>query len=156
MTIDPFEHLPPMTPEEVERVRQRAMAVPIASALGLQVLGLGRGVCRMMMTRDPKFDGIDKSMHGGFLATLADSAGAFALLTVIDPDEAVTTTEFNIRYLAPVHERVTVTARVLKAGRTLCPIVAEIHDDEGRLVAHAGMTYMRVHRDSGGGSGGSR
>jgi len=50
-------------------------------------------------------------------------------------DEAVTTTEMNIRFLAPVHERVTVTARVLKAGRTLCPIVAELHDEDGTLVA---------------------
>jgi uncharacterized protein (TIGR00369 family) len=148
MNVDPFEDLPPMTPEEVEVVRARAMAVPISSALGLQLLGLKRGVCVMMMTRDPKFDGIYASMHGGFLMTLADSAAAFALLTVIPSDESITTTEMNIRFLAPVHDRVTVTARVLKAGRTLCPIVAELHDEEGRLVAHAGMTYMRVNRDS--------
>jgi uncharacterized protein (TIGR00369 family) len=150
MTNDPFEHLPPMTPEEVEKVRARAMAVPISSALGLQLLGLNRGVCVMMMTRDPQFDGIYASMHGGFLMTLADSASAFALLTVIPPDESITTTEMNIRFLAPVHERVTATARVLKAGKTLCPIVCELHDESGRLVAHAGMTYMRVRRDSGG------
>lgn len=156
MTVDPFEHLPPMTPEEVERVRQRALAVPISTALGLQILGLGRGVCRMMMTRDPRFDGIFRSMHGGFLATLANSAAAFALLTVIDPEEPITTTELNIRYLAPVHERVTATARVLKAGRTLCPIVVEVHDEHGTLVAHAGMTYMRVARDSGGGAAARR
>lgn len=67
---------------------------------------------------------------------------------MVDPDEAVTTTEMNIRFMAPVHDRVVVTARVLKAGRTLCPLVAELHDDGGRLVAHAGMTYMRVRRDT--------
>jgi len=60
----------------------------------------------------------------------------------------VTTTEMNIRFLAPVHGRVVVTARVLKVGKTLCPLVAELHDEAGRLVAHAGMTYMRVRRDS--------
>ena len=42
----------------------------------------------------------------------------------------------------------TVTARVLEVGTTLCPLVAELHDDAGRLVAPAGMTYMRVRRDS--------
>ena len=152
MANDPFEHLPAMTPEEVERVRERVMAVPISTALGLQLLGLNRGVCVMMMTRDPAYDGIFASMHGGFLMTLADSAAAFALLTVIPADEAITTTEMNIRFLAPVHERVTVTARVLKVGKTLCPMVCELHDESGRLVAHAGMTYMRVHRDSGGGT----
>ena len=72
MNVDPFEDLPPMTPEEVEKVRARAMSVPISGALGLQLLGLNRGVCVMRMTRDEKFDGIYKSMHGGFLMTLAD------------------------------------------------------------------------------------
>ena len=151
MNVDPFEDLPPMTPEEVEQIRARAMSVPISSALGLQLLGLNRGVCVMRLTRDPKFDGIYQSLHGGFLMTLADSAAAFALLTVIPADEPITTTEMNIRFLAPVHDDVTATARVLKAGKTLCPIVAELHDDAGTLVAHAGFTYMRVRRDSGGG-----
>ena len=137
-----------MTDAEVSRVRERAMAVPISSALGLTVVALERGMCRLAMTRDPKYDGIYRSLHGGLMMTLADSAGAFALLSLVDIDEAVTTTEMNIRFLAPVHDRAIVTARVLKLGKTLCPLVAELHDDAGRLVAHAGMTYMRVRRDS--------
>jgi len=147
--VDPqFAHLPPLTPDEVERIRARALAVPISTALTFDFVALERGLCRIAMPRDPKFDGIYRSLHGGLLMTLADSAGAFALVTVIEPDEAITTTEMNIRFLSPVHDRATVTARVLKLGKTLCPIVAEIHDEKGRLAAHAGMTYMRVHRDS--------
>ncbi len=161
MNSSPFAHLPPMTDDEVAGIRTRAMAVPISSALGLSLVSIERGVCRLAMVRDPKFDGIYRSLHGGLMMTLADSAGAFALLTVVGPDEAVTTTEMNIRFMAPVHDRVVVTARVLKAGKTLCPLVAELHDDGGRLVAHAGMTYMRVRRDSSAqdtnrGPGGSR
>ena len=90
-----------MTDDEVARVRERALAVPISSARGLTLVSLERGVCRLAMTRDPRFDGIYRSLHGGLMMTLADSAGAFALLTVVDPDEAVTTTEMNIRFLAP-------------------------------------------------------
>jgi uncharacterized protein (TIGR00369 family) len=148
MNPSPFAHLPPMTDDEAARLRARAMAVPISSALGFTVVSLERGVCRLAMPRDPRFDGIYRSLHGGLLMTLADSAGAFALLTVVGPDEAVTTTEMNIRFLAPVHDEAIVTARVLKVGKTLCPLVAELHDGAGQLVAHAGMTYMRVRRDS--------
>jgi uncharacterized protein (TIGR00369 family) len=137
-----------MTDAEVSRVRERAMAVPISSALGLELVSIERGQCRLAMTRDPNFDGIYRSLHGGLMMTLADSAGAFALLSLVDADEAVTTTEMNIRFLAPVHDRAIATARVLKLGKTLCPLVAELHDDGGRLVAHAGMTYMRVRRNS--------
>lgn len=42
MNPSPFSHLPPMTDDEVARVRERAMAVPISSALGLSLVSLER------------------------------------------------------------------------------------------------------------------
>jgi acyl-coenzyme A thioesterase PaaI-like protein len=50
----------------------------------------------------------------------------------------------NMRFLSPVRGRVFAHARVLKVGRSLCPIVADVVDEAGRLVGHAGMTYMRL------------
>ena len=38
-------------------------------------------------------------------------------------------------------------ARVLKVGRSLCPIVVDLVDEKERMVAHAGMTYMRLGRE---------
>jgi uncharacterized protein (TIGR00369 family) len=87
-------------------------------------------------------------MHGGLMMTLADSAGAFALLTLIDVESRITTTEMNIRFLAPVRDRVIAHARVLKVGRSLCPILVDLVDERGRMVAHAGMTYMRLGKEA--------
>ena len=143
-----FAHLPPLTAAEQDALVARAMAVPISSALDYECVGLARGVCALAWRRDPRYDGIFRSMHGGLMMTLADSAGAFALLTVIDLDTRLTTTEMNIRFFAPVKDRIIAVARVLKAGRTLSPILVDILDDDGRLVAHAGMTYMRLGRET--------
>ncbi len=143
-TEHPAARLPPLSPEEKKRIVERGRAVPITASLGLEFVHLERGRCSIRMVRDRRFDGIYESLHGGLLMTLADSAGAFAVLTLIEPDEIITTTEMNIRFLAPVCDAVTAEARVLKVGRTLCPIEADLTDDEGQLVAHAGMTYMRV------------
>ena len=143
-----FEHLPPLTEAEIARLWQRARDVPISTTLGLDFVAIARGTCSLGWTRDPRYDGIFHSMHGGLMITLADSAAAFALLTLIDPDSRITTTEMNIRFLSPVRERVIAHARVLKAGRSLCPILVDLVDDRGRMVAHAGMTYMRLGRDS--------
>jgi len=142
-----FEDLPPMTQPEIDRLWARARAVPISETLGLDFVAIERGKCALGWTRDPRYDGIFRSMHGGLMITLADSAAAFALLTVIDPDSRITTTEMNIRFLAPVRERVIAHARVLKAGRSLCPITVDLVDAGGRMVAHAGMTYMRLGRE---------
>ncbi len=146
--VDPFASMPPLTAAEVDALWGRARAVPMSSALGFELVALARGRCTIAWTRDPRYDGIYRSIHGGLLITLADSAGAFALLTVIDPDSRVTTTEMNIRFLAPVRGRVRAEARVLKVGRSLCPIVADLVDDAGQLVAHSGMTYMRLGREA--------
>jgi uncharacterized protein (TIGR00369 family) len=143
----PEAGLPPLREDEKSAILARGRAVPIAATLGLEFVRLERGLCSIRMVRDRRFDGIYESLHGGLLMTLADSAGAFAVLTLIPVDESITTTEMNIRFLAPVRGAVTAEARVLKVGRTLCPIDADLIDDDGRLVAHAGMTYMRVRRD---------
>jgi uncharacterized protein (TIGR00369 family) len=145
---DPFPDLPPLTEAEIQALWQRAKGVPISTTLGFEFVAMRRGECTLAWNRDPRYDGIYRSMHGGLMMTLADSAGAFALLTVIDADSRVTTTEMNIRFLAPVRERVVARARVLKVGRSLCPIVVDLEDAAGRLVAHAGMTYMRLGRET--------
>ena len=145
--MPPFSDLPPLTQPEIEVLWARARAVPISLTLGFDFVLIERGTCSLGWTRDARYDGIFRSMHGGLMMTLADSAAAFALLTLIDPDSRITTTEMNIRFLAPVRERVIAHARVLKAGRSLCPILVDLVDGSGRMVAHAGMTYMRLGRE---------
>ena len=144
---DPFAALPPLTEAEIARLWERARDVPISTTLGFEFAAIARGTCSLAWTRDSRYDGIFRSMHGGLMMTLADSAAAFALLTVIDSDSRITTTEMNIRFLAPVRERVIAHARVLKVGRSLCPITVDLVDAGGRMVAHAGMTYMRLGRE---------
>jgi acyl-coenzyme A thioesterase PaaI-like protein len=48
----------------------------------------------------------------------------------------------NIRFLAPCLSDVTVQARVIKAGRTLCPVAVELFDAQNRQVAVAQVTYI--------------
>jgi uncharacterized protein (TIGR00369 family) len=43
--------------------------------------------------------------HGGVIATLADTAVAFALMTIIQPGEMVTTAEFKINFFSGGQER---------------------------------------------------
>jgi uncharacterized protein (TIGR00369 family) len=140
--------LPPLTVDQIARLWERARAVPVSTTLGLDFVAIARGTCSLGWTRDPRYDGIFHSMHGGLMMTLADSAGAFALLTLIDTDSRVTTTEMNIRFLAPVRDRVIAHAKVLKVGRSLCPILVDLVDERGRMVAHAGMTYMRLGKEA--------
>lgn len=125
-------------------IERRARGVPIFETLGFRDFELGEGTCRIRIARDPAYDGIYESLHGGILMTLADSAAAFAVLSLVDPDERITTTDMGIRFLAPARSDVVAEARVLKLGRTLVPSSVDLTDAGGTRVALAQVTYMRL------------
>jgi uncharacterized protein (TIGR00369 family) len=94
--------------------------------------------------RDRRFDGIMETLHGGLLMTIADTTACWVVLTHWGPRTRLATTDMNIRFLAPCNSGVTCRARVIRAGRTLCPTAVDLFDADGRLVAVAQVTYIRL------------
>lgn len=142
-------HHPPIVPLNEAKARaimDRVRPIPIVDTLGLRVVEFGEGYCRATAPYDPKYDGIFASFHGGLLSTVADSIACFAILTRIDPDEAVTTTDMTIRFLAPCRSDVTAVAKVIKIGKTLCPVAVDLFDAGGVHVSSAHVTYIRLAR----------
>lgn len=139
---------PLATPEadgdQARAVRRRFEGIPITSALRLRLLSLGEGAATLLAPYDPAHDGIFRSFHGGLLMTLADTAACIAILTRTGAEAQVTTTDMNIRFLAPARSDVTALAQLIKFGRTLCPVAVEMKDAAGVLIAVAQVTYMRL------------
>jgi uncharacterized protein (TIGR00369 family) len=134
-------------PEDLRRaIERRVAAIPISGTLGLELLEVGEGTCRARVPRDPRYDGVFASFHGGLMATVADSVACFAILTLTGAEQVLTTTDMSIRFLAPCLTDLFATARVIKRGRTLCPVAVDLHDAEGRHVALAQVTYMLLDR----------
>ena len=52
----------------------------------------------------------------------------------------------NIRFLAACLTDVTADARVIKFGSTLCPVAISLRDANGKEVAVAQVTYIRLHK----------
>lgn len=127
-------------------ILDRVQRIPIFDTLRMRVDELGEGFCRATVPYDHKFDGVYESFHGGLLMTVADSVACFAVMTMTGPDEAMTTTDMNIRFLAPCRSDLTAEARVIKLGRTLCPLAIDLFDAAGVRVAVAQVTYIRLGR----------
>lgn len=125
-------------------IRERMHRVPIFSTLGFSNITLGVGSFECTVARDPQFDGIFDSFHGGLLMTAADSAAAIVSLSVWGASSRITTTEMSIRFLAPARSSVRLLAQAIKRGRTLIPVAANVWRDDGTLVAVAAVTYMRL------------
>jgi uncharacterized protein (TIGR00369 family) len=126
-----------------EALARRLEKIPIFKTLHLKVDAADHGRAVLTAPYDAAYDGIFESFHGGLLMTLADTAACVAVLTMLEADAAITTTDMNIRFLAPCRSDATAEARVIKRGKTLCPVSVEIRDQQG-AVAIAQVTYMRL------------
>ena len=84
-------------------------------------------------------------LHGGALASLMDSASAFAVLTLLEPGERTVTVDLTLHFMRPVSEgRVEARGRVLRAGRRVFTVSIEATDAAGKSVATALTTYLKT------------
>lgn len=114
----------------------------------LEDVAVGRVRLRLPMTPDLGTFGGDR-MHGGAIASAIDAATASATRTLRGPDEprwrSLATTDLNVSYLEAASGDVVVDAEVLRSGRSMAFVRAEVHDDAGRLVA-VGRASLAIRR----------
>ena len=139
-----------LSQELVSELHERLNSVPITATLRIEVVELDEGYCETRTPRDLRYDGIFESFHGGLLMTVADTTACWAILTKAGAEARLTTTDMNIRFLAPCLSDLTAKARLIKFGRTLCPVEVNLFDADGRHVAVAQVTYMLLGKAAGG------
>jgi uncharacterized protein (TIGR00369 family) len=132
----------PISPELQEAILRRVHSIPIVKTMQMKVLSIAEGYCEILAPRSIAYDGVFESFHGGLLMTLADSTACFAILTRTGEKVRLTTTDMNIRFLAPCFTDAVAKARVIKIGRTLCPVAVDLYDTNDRHVAVAQVTYI--------------
>src|ERR1700719_239156 len=110
--------------------------------LGLEVEKLYEGGAVLGMTVDQNHRQIHNVVHGGVIATLADTAGAIAAYTVSAVGAELATIELKINYLLPIAEgKVEAEGRVLRAGRNFIVVECDVRNAQGQLAAKALMTF---------------
>jgi acyl-CoA thioesterase len=109
-----------MSPQQIAEATRDAMWADdrASQALGMRVLAIGPGTATLTMAvRDDMLNGHDLC-HGGLVATLADSAFAYACNA---HNEVTVASGFDINLLAAAHLGDVLTARAIevnKAGRS--------------------------------------
>ena len=93
------------------------------------------------------------TVHGGYAATLLDSACGIAVHSTLGPGRGHTTLELKVSYLRGLSDRsgmVRATGRVVSSGRRVAFAEASLHDGEGRLCATATSTLLVFDVEPGG------
>jgi len=134
-----------LDPARVERAREAFGLVPYAKLLGLELGEVGRGVASVRLEVREELKQYQGVVHGGAVASLIDTAAAFAVLTQLEINERVTTTDLTIHYLRPANSgRLTATARIVRTGRRLVVLTVEVTNDQEILVATAVTGYIKL------------
>ena len=129
----------------VARIHEAFASVPYAKFLGLELGAMKPGEASLHLEVRDELRQNQGVVHGGAVASLIDTASAFAVVTQLEPHERVTTTDLTIHYLRPVTAgRLTATARTVRAGRRLFVLSVEVMDDRQRMVATAVTTYIKL------------
>jgi uncharacterized protein (TIGR00369 family) len=133
---------PGLAPDLLERLRRRLSASPALACLeaSLEELELDHAVLRLPY-REQITNG-SGTIHGGILATLADTAVAFALATNFNGKMGFATSDLTIHFLRRARGDVRARARIIKKGKRVNVGEVQIVDAEDREVARALTSFL--------------
>ncbi len=120
-------------------------APPIGSHIGLQIVRVVDGDVVMTAEPDESHYNPIGAVHGGFFATLLDSACGCAVHSTLPTGVGYTSLEMKVSFLRPITiETGTVTAHgwVTKRGRNASFAEADIRDKRGNVLATATSTCL--------------
>ena len=118
---------------------------PIAHVLNFTLTGASEG--RAEFTGEPKADYFNPMgiIHGGWMATLLDSAMGCAVHSVLNPRETYTTLEYKVNCVRAVTAqtgKMVCEGKIIHRGRTIATSEAALKDAKGKLYAHGVTTCM--------------
>ena len=125
----------------VEELRQRLRDTAFYRWSGIELVDAEPGEVEVAFEAGPEHVNIQGLVHGGMLATLADTAMGLAVRTKLEPGRRHVTVQLGVEFLAPGRRgRIVARGRVVKIGRQLGFAEADVLDDRGRLLARARST----------------
>jgi uncharacterized protein (TIGR00369 family) len=117
----------------------------IAETLDFLILEVDPGRALFQGTPLPRHFNPMGGIHGGWYATLLDSALGCAIHTMMPVGRAYTTAELGVnlvKAIGPKVQRVRAEGKVLHCGRQLATAEARIYGPDGTLYAHATTTCL--------------
>ena len=113
--------------------------------VGIEFVDIGEGWATLKLKMQDKLKQPQGILHGGATATLIDTAMAFAVISKLAEDEKAATVNLTVHYLRSVIKgEIVCTARIVKAGKRLLTVSAEVVNDEEKMTATAISTYSKI------------
>lgn len=135
--MTPSQDLPPAV---LARIRASFAAQAMMATLGATLTDLGPGRARIEAPILPGSRQQHGYAHAGLTFSIGDSAAGYAALGIMPEGAEVLTTEMKIHLLAPARgERLIARGRVIKPGRRLVIVQADVHAEADGRETHVAL-----------------
>lgn len=124
----------------------RVCKAPISRMTGQKLTQIKRGYARVELEIKEKHLHGGGDVHGGIYGLIADTAGFFAMMSMLTPNDTGATIEYKINLIAPAKGKSLIAeGRVLTIGKTHCVCEMKVKDENGKLCA-TGLGTYRIFR----------
>jgi len=134
-----------ITEEYKRQAAEMIKKIPYPSLLGFELVDLKFGEAVIKLAMRDQLRQPYGLLHGGATASLIDTAMAFACITCLAEGEQSTTIDLTVHYLRPHTDgEVFCTAKVVRNGKRILTVSAEVVNEHGKLIATSLSSYMKV------------
>ncbi len=135
-----------ITPEVLDKIRAKFEQNHFPKLVGIEIDDIEPGRAKLSLDVTEKHRQLQGIMHGGAIATLIDTAVAFAIVGASEPGAKFTTIEMKVNYLSPIIAgRVVADARLIRDGKRIIVAECDVFDAAGKMAAKGLLTYMRLN-----------
>ena len=131
--------------EQLQAMLTGALRAPIGDKLDFHLVEIERGRAVFEATPDPSVYNPFGAVHGGYAATLLDSACGIAVHSQLEANRGHTTLELKVSYVRGLNAKsgkLRAVGRTISVGRRVAFAEATLHDVDGRLCATATSTLL--------------
>ncbi len=122
---------------------------PMVKLLPFTLLRPEPGKIELHATPDERILNLTKTVHGGWIMMMLDTAMSLAALTTLEPGEVGPTHETSVKFVRPISAdagQLRVLGRVLSRGRSVITLEGTIEDARERVMAHGTSTCLIVRK----------
>lgn len=136
---------PSITDEQRAFAANVLHSLPFARLIGMRLIDLQKGIAVISLDIRDDLKQPNGILHGGVTAALIDTAMAFAVRTHLAPTQPTATIDLTVHYLRPhISGTITCTAKVVRAGKRIFTVSADVVNGSAKHIATAVSTYTRV------------
>lgn len=128
-------------------VEDSLTSIPHSAVLGLEILSVEHDVAILRLPYSDQLIGnpVSRTIHGGAVLSLVDSASGKAVFCAVPKPETIATLDLRIDYLKPPlpGQDLFCRAECYKLTRSVAFVRAEVYHQPGDPIAHSVSTFMR-------------